>query len=79
MQEYLNLIQGCMSVKEYSLKFTQLSMHDPTMVADSRAKMNKFLMRISNLVVNECRSAILIFSMDISCIMVRATKLTRKS
>ena len=37
----INLHQGGMSVKECSLKFTQLSKHAPTMVADSRAKMKK--------------------------------------
>ena len=51
----INIRQGSRSVKEYSLKFTQLSKHAPTMAADASAKMNKFVMGISNLVVNECR------------------------
>ena len=32
MQEFINLHQGGMSVKECSLKFTQLSKYTPTMV-----------------------------------------------
>ena len=53
MQEFINLRQGGMSVKEYSLKFTQLSKHAPTMFTDSRAKMNKFIIGISDLLVND--------------------------
>ena len=45
-----------MSAKEYSLKITQLFKYAPSMVADSKAKMNKFVMEISNLLVNEYRS-----------------------
>ena len=52
MQEFINLRQGGMSVKEYGLKFTQLSKHAPTLVSDSRFIMNKFVMGVSDLVVN---------------------------
>ena len=55
MQEFINLHQRDMSVNEYSLKFTQQSKYAPTMVEDSRYKMNKFVMGVSDLVVNECR------------------------
>ena len=43
MQEFINLCQANMSVKEYSLNFTQLCQYAPTIVEDSRAKMNKWL------------------------------------
>ena len=59
-------------MKEYRLKFSQLSKYAPTMVADSRAKMNKFIMGISDLLVNECKLAMLIPIMEISHIKVHA-------
>ncbi|KAF3628898.1 hypothetical protein FXO38_27977 [Capsicum annuum] len=37
--EFINLRQGNMTVKEYSLKFTQLPKYAPHVVTDSRAKM----------------------------------------
>ena len=64
-----------MRVKEYSLKFTKLSMYAPTMVADSRAKMNKFVIGIFDLAVNEGRPSILIHSMDMSSLMLYEEKI----
>ena len=34
MQEFINLRQESLSVKEYDLKFNQLSMYTPTFVAN---------------------------------------------
>lgn len=64
-----------MSVKEYSLKFTQLARYAPTMVADSRARMSKFVARVSEDVVKECTTVIFIKAMDLSSLMVHAQQI----
>ena len=53
--EFVNLCQGGMSVKEYSHELTQISKYAPTLVANSRARMNKFVMEVSSLVEEDCR------------------------
>lgn len=70
--EFINLKQGNMMVQEYSLKFTQLDRYSPHMVADGISKMSKFVSGMSNSVVKECRTAILIKKMDISRLMVHS-------
>lgn len=53
-------------MKDYALKITQLSKYVPTMVANLRDEMSRFLMGVSNLAVKECRSAMLHHDKDIS-------------
>ena len=52
MQQFINLLYGGLSLMEYSLKSTQLSKYAPTIVVDSRDKMDKFVVGIYDLVVN---------------------------
>ena len=61
-----------MTVHEYWLKFNQLTMNVPHMVADSRAQMNKFLYRVPNLVKIEYRNALFLGDMNISRLMTHA-------
>ena len=63
MQEFVILRQGGMNMKKYSINFIQLSKHAPSMVEDSRAKINKFAMGISDPVVYQYRLSIFIPSM----------------
>lgn len=63
--EFMNLKQGGMSVREYALKFNQLSKYAPHLVANFRSRMNKFVMGVFDLVSEECRSTMLISDMDL--------------
>ncbi|WMV24398.1 hypothetical protein MTR67_017783 [Solanum verrucosum] len=63
--EFINLHQGNMSVNDYALKFTQLYRYAHTMVADSRARMSKFVSGVSEMVVKEYHTSMVIKEMDI--------------
>src|SRR5688572_7694477 len=69
MREFMNLKQGSMSVREYSLKFTKLSKHARVIVANPRAKMSQYMSGLNDTLANACRSAMLNNDMDIARLM----------
>ncbi|MCQ8086693.1 retrotransposon gag domain-containing protein, partial [Salmonella enterica] len=82
IEEFINLRQGNMSVEEYALKFSMLSRYAPSLVSNSREEMSRFVTGESDLVKEECRTAMLHGDMNISRLFVYAqsieeSKMTR--
>lgn len=69
-EEFINLKQGRMSIKEYSLKFHQLSRYAPELVTSMRARMRKFAFGLSRDLILESKAALLNKDMDISRLVV---------
>ncbi|XP_049397357.1 uncharacterized protein LOC125861527 [Solanum stenotomum] len=63
------------SVREYAWRFTQLSKYSSSIVADLRANMSKFVSSVSDVVVKECRTAMLVHDMYISHLMVHTQQI----
>ncbi|WP_368859994.1 hypothetical protein, partial [Microbacterium sp. C7(2022)] len=55
VEEFVNLKQEGMTVKEYSLKFIQLSRYAPEMVQNMRARIRKFMSGLATHVKRECK------------------------
>ena len=72
--EFINLRQGEMSVHEYYLKFTKFSKYVPSLVSDPRYEMSRFVMGVLNNFQEECHSAMLHDTINISLLMVHAKK-----
>ena len=70
IKEIINLYQVSMSVKDYALKFTQFYKYAPTVVADSSAKMSRFLTSMFDIIEKECHMAIILHDINISRLMV---------
>ena len=72
MEEFINLNQGNMSDEEYALKFSTLSRYAPSLVSNPRDEMSHFVMGVADLVVEECRTAMLHYDMTLDRLMVYA-------
>lgn len=57
------------------MKFTQLSKYDLSLVAHSREKMSKFVLNVSEMVVKEFCTTILIKEMAIYCLIINVQQI----
>lgn len=66
VQEFTNLKQSNIRIKEYSLNFTQFKKYTPAMVVYFRARMSKCVSGVTANMVKVFRSAMLVKEMEIS-------------
>lgn len=59
MKEFINICQGGVSVRDYSLKFNKLSKYAPSLVSNPRDKMSHFLTGVFKVLVEEYRLSML--------------------
>ncbi|XP_047257841.1 uncharacterized protein LOC124889807 [Capsicum annuum] len=71
-------MQSNITVREYSLKFTQLARYAPHVVSDSRSKISKFVFGVNDSVVNECKSAMLNSDMTLARLMTHALQIEKQ-
>ena len=57
--EFINLRQGGMSVKEYSLKFIKMSKYASSLVSNARDEISHYVMCVSEDLEDECYVAML--------------------
>lgn len=64
-----------MPLKEYCLKFTQLGKYTPEILPYFRARMIIFTIRVSKLVIKDCRITRSIEDMDIAQLVTNAQQI----
>ena len=72
VEEFINLNQGNISVEEYSLKFSTLSIYAPSLVFNPRDKMKYLMMGVTDIVREKCRTALLHDNMTLDRVIVYA-------
>ena len=70
VKEFINLRQGDMSVKGYSLKFIKLSKYTSSLVSNSRDEMSRYVTGVYEELDEEHRAAMLHDNMDLSRFIV---------
>ena len=72
VEEFINLCQGDLSVKEYSLKFINLSKYASFFISNATDEMSCYVTRVSVELEEECCAVMLHDNMDLSRLMVHA-------
>ena len=75
---FLNLKQGSMSAREYSMQFNSLARYAPAMVADMGDRIYKFVSGLGPHLFRDCSTASLQDGMDISRIQAHAQNLEER-
>ena len=70
VQEFNNLKKENISVEEYSLKFSMLYRYSPSLVSNLGDEMSRFVIGVTNLVKEECRTAMLHDDMMLSILIL---------
>ncbi|KAH0681196.1 hypothetical protein KY284_022281 [Solanum tuberosum] len=73
--QFLNLHQGSMNVREYSLKFNSLVRYAPNVVATMGDRVHRYVNRLDSYLVRDCTIASLNKDMDIARMQAFAQKL----
>ena len=68
-EEFINLKQGSMIVKEYSLMFVKFSMYYTSLLTNNKNEMSRFLKGINEVLEEDFRVAILHDNMDLPMLM----------
>ena len=74
VKEFINLKQGSITVREYSLKFVKLSKYATSLVSNGRDEISRFLTGIDEDLEEECRAAMFHDRVDLSKVMLHVHK-----
>ena len=77
--DFINLIQGGMSVHKYSFKFTKLSKYAPSLVSYPREEIILFVTMVSDDLQEECHSAMSHDNMNIHRLIVHGKHMEEAS
>ena len=72
VEEFIKLIQGNMSVEEYSLNFTMLSRYDSSLLSNHRDELSSFVTGVVDFLKEECHTTMLHNDMNLSRLIVYA-------
>ena len=70
VEEFINLKQGTMTVREYFMKFVKLSRYVTSLVSNSRDEMSRFLTGIAEDLEEVCRAAMFHDNINLYRLMV---------